>query len=105
MLLQKYWIVTYALAYLLQIIVSFGQVHENHQILGIRDPIVGSLILLPTSYSQYFIFSMAYEWAQQDRVLQYSRQESLAREKHTSFLGPFLIFEEKRWVMNTSPEA
>ncbi len=46
------------------------------------------------SYSQHFIFFVTCEWVQQARVLQYTRLERLARDKHSSLLGPFVSYEE-----------
>jgi hypothetical protein len=46
------------------------------------------------TYSQHFIFFVTYDWAQQARMLDYTWLEKLARDEHSSFLGPFISFEE-----------
>ncbi len=47
-------------------------------------------------YSQCFIFFIAYEWSQQDRVLNYTRQERIAGEKHFSLPCPFISVEKMK---------
>jgi hypothetical protein len=37
---------------------------------------------------------VTYEWAQKARVLQYTRLERLARDKHSILLGPFIGYIE-----------
>jgi hypothetical protein len=44
-------------------------------------------------YSQHFIFFVTYEWAEQARVLYCTKLEGLARDKHSSKLGPFVGYE------------
>jgi hypothetical protein len=46
------------------------------------------------TYSQFIIFNVTYKWAQQARALNYKRPERLCRNKHSSFLGPFVCYEE-----------
>jgi len=45
-------------------------------------------------YSQHFIFFGTFKWAHSARALHYNRQEVLARDKHSSVLGPFKRYEE-----------
>ncbi len=40
-------------------------------------------------YSQHFIFSITYEWAQKARLSHYSRLERLGGDKHSSLFRPF----------------
>ncbi len=40
-----------------------------------------------TSSSQYFIFFITFEWAQQAYAFDNTKPERLAREKHSSFMG------------------
>ncbi len=44
--------------------------------------------------------TVIYEWAKYARVLHYTRMESLARDKHSSLLGPLLSYEgnEVLWI-------
>jgi hypothetical protein len=46
------------------------------------------------------IFFVTYHWTQQARVLHYTRLERLARDKHSSLLGPFVSYEENEvlWI-------
>jgi hypothetical protein len=52
------------------------------------------------SKSQHFIFFATYKWAQQARVLDYTRLEILAMDKHYSLLGSFSIYKENEvlWI-------
>jgi hypothetical protein len=52
------------------------------------------------TYSQHFIFFIAYKWVQQATVLLYSRLESLARDKRASLLDPFISYEGNKvlWI-------
>ncbi len=45
-------------------------------------------------------FSVTCEWSQKARVLHYARLERLARDKHSTLLGPLISFEEIKvsWV-------
>ncbi len=54
----------------------------------------------PGTYSHHFIFFVAYQWAQKARVLDYTSLESIVKEKHSSFLGPFTSYEENTvlWI-------
>ncbi len=45
-------------------------------------------------YSQHFIFFVTYEWTKKARMLHYAGLESLARDKYSSLLGPFVSYEE-----------
>ncbi len=47
-------------------------------------------------YSQHFIFSLACKYFQKAIVLDYTRPEMLASDKHSNFLGPFVTFEENK---------
>jgi hypothetical protein len=40
------------------------------------------------------LFFVTYEWAQQARVLHFTRLERLVRDKYSISLGPFLSYEE-----------
>ncbi len=40
-----------------------------------------------------------------DRVLHYTRLERLAGDNHSSFLGPFVSYEEKNSVLILAPYA
>jgi len=51
------------------------------------------LVQTPGSYSQPFILLLTYEWAHKARVLHYIMLETLASDKHSSLLGPFLTYE------------
>ncbi len=44
-------------------------------------------------YSQQLIFFVSYTWAN-NLVLHYAGLERLARDKHYSFLSPFVSYEE-----------
>jgi hypothetical protein len=44
-------------------------------------------------YSQHLIFFASYTWAN-NLVLHYTGLERLARDKHSSFLSPFVSYEE-----------
>jgi hypothetical protein len=44
-------------------------------------------------YTQHFILVVAYEWAQYARVLHYTRRAGLAKDKHSSLLGPFVSYD------------
>jgi hypothetical protein len=46
-------------------------------------------------YSQHFTFFITYEWAKYTRVLYCISMERLSCDKHCSFLGPFVSYEEK----------
>ncbi len=46
------------------------------------------------TYLQHFIFFVAYEWAQQARVLDYTRLERLACDKNSSLLGKLISYEQ-----------
>jgi hypothetical protein len=46
---------------------------------------------LPGLYSQHFIFSVTYKWAQYPKVLHYTRLEMLDH-KHSGIYGSFLIY-------------
>ncbi len=50
--------------------------------------------------SQHFIFSVTYECVQEIRMLHYIRLEGVAKDKHVSLLGPFVICEENKllWI-------
>ncbi len=61
--------------------VSFGE----NEVLWIRDQ---------GPYSQHFIFFATYKWAQKAWVLNNTRLEKLASNKHSSLLGQFLSFGE-----------
>ncbi len=52
------------------------------------------------SYSQQFIFFVTYKWAQKVSMLYYARLEKLARDKHSSFLGSLVSYEENEllWI-------
>ncbi len=39
-------------------------------------------------------FFIAHKWAQQAKVLHYTKPERLAKEKHSSLFDPFLSYEE-----------
>jgi hypothetical protein len=39
------------------------------------------------------IFFVTYQWAQEARVLQYTRLERQAKGKHSSLLGPIVSYE------------
>ncbi len=54
---------------------------------GFRSVIQGT-------YSQHFIFFVTYKWVQFDKVLDYNRMKRLARDKHSSLLGPFVSYKE-----------
>jgi hypothetical protein len=45
-------------------------------------------------FSQRFIFFITYEWYQYARVLNYTKLERLASDKHFSLLGPFISYKE-----------
>ncbi len=45
------------------------------------------------AYSEHPNLFETYEWATQARALHYTRLERLARDKHSSLLGLFLINE------------
>jgi hypothetical protein len=51
-------------------------------------------------YSKNFIFFVNYKWAQYAGVLQYTRVERHAKDKHSSLLGPFVSYDE---ILNTAP--
>ncbi len=57
-------------------------------------------------FSQNFIFFIIYKCAQQARVLHYTRLESLARDKSSSPLGPFVSYEENEvlWIWSQKLE-
>jgi hypothetical protein len=46
------------------------------------------------------IFFVTLEWTQKARVLCYTTMESLVRDKHSSLLGPFISYEEKKCCEN-----
>ncbi len=48
-------------------------------------------------YSQNFTIYITYKWVQQDKVLHYTRLESLASNKQSSLLGPSFNHEENEW--------
>jgi hypothetical protein len=45
-------------------------------------------------YSQLFIFFVTYKWATLVGVLYYTSAERFARDRHFSWLGPFVSYEE-----------
>jgi hypothetical protein len=57
------------------------------------------------TYLQHFIFFVAYEWAQQARVLVHTRLERLACDKNSSLLGKFMSYKENEvlwmWILET----
>jgi hypothetical protein len=52
-------------------------------------------ILTRGPYSQHFIFLVTCEWALQARALHYTKQEWLAKDKHSILLGTFVSYKEK----------
>jgi hypothetical protein len=54
---------------------------------GLRSGIQGP-------YSQHFTILVTYKWVQFAKVLHYNRMEKLARDKHSSLLGPFVSYKE-----------
>ncbi len=46
------------------------------------------------SYSQHLIFIVTYKRAKKVRVLNYTRLEKLASDKHSSLLGRFVSYKE-----------
>jgi hypothetical protein len=46
-------------------------------------------------YSQHFIFSATYEWAQEDKALHYTRQERLAMKSTLAYWAYLKVWEEK----------
>ncbi len=50
-------------------------------------------------YSQYFIFFITYESAHSAIVLGNTRLEMLARDKHSSLSGPFVIYKENKALL------
>ncbi len=54
-------------------------------------------------YSQYFIFFIAWEWAQQAKVLHFtSLLERSASHKRSNFLDPFISYEENEVLLFTT---
>ncbi len=51
-------------------------------------------IQLLSLYSQHFIFFVTYEWALLAWVLYYISLKSIARDKHSSLLGPCIKYKE-----------
>ncbi len=47
-------------------------------------------------YSNNFIFFVTQEYFQQARVLDYTRTEKLAGDKHSNLLGTFLSYRENK---------
>ncbi len=60
---------------------------------------------LPGAYLQWFIFFLAYEYFQQAGVLDYTRPENLASDKHFNLLDTFITDEENKLALNTAPGA
>ncbi len=46
------------------------------------------------TYWQHFIFFITRRWAQEATVLRYIRLEQLAKDKHSSLLYLFVIYDE-----------
>jgi hypothetical protein len=55
-------------------------------------------------YSQHVIFSASNKWAQLAIVLHYTWLKRLARDKHSSLLGPFVIYKENK-VLRIRPQG
>ncbi len=51
-------------------------------------------------YPRVHIFIVTFEWAQEATVLQYTRLERRARDKHSSLLGPIVSYEEDKVFVN-----
>ncbi len=49
----------------------------------------GTLLRAQGHYSQHLISFVTYEWTHEARVLDYTRLDRLARDKHSSLLDPF----------------
>ncbi len=49
-------------------------------------------------FSEHFFFSVSYKWAQKTTVLHYTRLKRLVRDKHSSLLGPFITYEENKFL-------
>jgi hypothetical protein len=49
------------------------------------------------------IFLVTFEWAQEARMLQYTRFKRWAKDKHSSLLGPIVSYEEDKVFVNFSP--
>ncbi len=56
-------------------------------------------------YSQHIIFNITYKWAQHARVLHCDRPERLFGDKHSSFWGPFVSYEENEALQVRSQET
>jgi hypothetical protein len=54
-------------------------------------------------YSQHFIFSLTYEWAQQARALNYTWLKGFPVKKHSSLFGTFVSYEKRSFV-NKAPD-
>jgi hypothetical protein len=49
------------------------------------------------------IFLVTFEWAQEARMLQYTRLERRAKGKHSSLSGPIINYEEDKVFVNFNP--